>query len=152
MPGLHLDPEERELVLAEVRQALAQARTPEMEAALQSLATAAEQGDVPEPNQPTLEDLLEVGLMSGRIRRLYTAHGEMAANRIYGRTARGRSAREGVQGVNDALSALAGTELRDVAVAGLGPGVYTLRLNTSAGSVLLRIDRREIRVQSVEVA
>ena len=148
---MKLAEDEREVLLAEVAQALDQVRSPEARVAYGELLTAVDAGEVPDDLVEPLQSLLEVGLESGRIRRLHTAHGEMAAQRVFSRTPRARAVREAVSAVNEALASLAGHELHEVSVSAHGPGSYSLTLATDQGKVLVRFDRREVRVQSVEI-
>ena len=143
--------DEREVLLAEVSAALDQVRTPELKVLYAELLTAADAGDVPDHLQEPLEALLAAGLESGRIRRLHTAHGEMAAARVYNRTPRGRSVRQSTEGVNEALRALQGQSLEELTVSPHGPGGYSISIGTDQGRVLLRLDRQGARIQSLEV-
>lgn len=143
--------DEQEVLLAEVAQALEQVTRPEMKAAYADLLAAVHTGEIPEDLEAPLQTLLEVGLESGRIRRLHTAHGEMAAQRVYSRTPRGRAVRASTEAVNTALGVLQGQSLEDITLSPAGPGVYTLSISTDQGRVLLRLSRLEARVQSVEV-
>jgi len=79
---LKLAEDEREVLLAEVAQALEQVRVPELNAVYGHLLTAVGAGEIPDDLLEPLETLLAVGLESGRIRSLHTAHGEMAASRV----------------------------------------------------------------------
>ncbi len=143
--------DERDMLLTEVAQALDRMTVPEMRVRYGELLTAVDQGEVPDELLEPLQHLLEVGLESGRIRRVHTAHGEMAANRVYGRTPAGKAVRDSVDGVNQALAALAGQVVHEVKVGTHGPGRYSLTLATDQGTFLVRLDRKAARVQSVEV-
>jgi hypothetical protein len=148
---MRLAEDEREVLLAETAQALEQITVPELRVRYGELLTAVDQGEVPEELLEPLQTLLEVGLESGRIRRLHTAHGEMAAGRVYARTPAGQAARASAEAVNQALAALEGRAVREVKVGTHGPGRYSLTLATDAGTLLLRFDRQGVRLQSVEV-
>lgn len=148
---MKLSTDEKDLLRTEVSEALGQVRSPEMRAVYDGLLAAVEGGEVPEALMEPLTSLLAVGLESGRIRRLHTAHGEMTASRVYGRTPRGEAVRASTEAVNDALKALEGHVLQEVSVSPHGPGGYSVSLGTDQGKVLLRLDRQGARVQSVEV-
>src|SRR5579883_1234207 len=124
--NLKLADDERELLTAELAQALPQVRNPETQAAYADLLTAAEQGEVPAELLSPLETLLEVGLESGRIRKVHSAHGEMAALRLYQRTPRGASVRESTELVNAALRGVQGQSIEELLVSPSGPGAYTI--------------------------
>ncbi len=148
---LKLQEDEREVLLAEVAQAHDQVRSPEAKRQFGELLAAVDAGEVPDELAEPLQNLLEVGLESGRIRKLHTAHGEMAAQRVFSRTPRARATRETVAAVNEALAALVGHTLNEVSMSAGAPGSYSLTLATDQGKVLVRLDRREARVHSVEV-
>jgi hypothetical protein len=148
---LTLADDEREVLLAEVAQALDQVRAPELRTAYGELLTAVDEGDVPDDLLGPLENLLEVALESGRIRRVHLAHGEMAAQRVFTRTPKGRALRASADAVNDALRALAGQTVEEIVVSPAGPGAYTLTLGTDQGRLLLRFDRRGASIKSLEV-
>jgi len=139
------------LLLTEVAQAMEQVRRPEMRVTYGELLTAVDQGEVPEALLDPLQTVLEVGLESGRIRRVHTAHGEMAANRVYSRTPRGRTLREAADAVNTALQALEGQAVQELKVASHGPGQHAVTITTEEGTFLLRFDHQGARLQSVEV-
>ena len=148
---MKLAEDERELLMAEVAQALDQVRSPQLKVAYGELLTAVDQSEVPDDLMEPLQTLVEVGLESGRIRRIHTAHGEMAARRVYSRTPRGRAVRASTEAVNEALKALVGQTLQELSLSPNGPGSYSLTLGTDQGKLLIRLDRAEARVQSVEV-
>ena len=148
---MRLSDDEREVLLAEVAQALEQVRGAEARAAYGELLTAIDGGEVPEDLLEPLQVLLEVGLESGRIRRLHLAHGEMAAQRVYARTPAGAAVRASAEAVNEALQTLQGRAIEDVRIAAHGPGAYSLTLGTDQGTLVVRVDRRGARLQSVEV-
>lgn len=148
---MQLADDERELLLAEVAGALDQVRSPERRAAYGELLAAVDRGEIPDDLHEVLQVVLEVGLESGRIRRLHTAHGEMAARRLYSRTPGGRALREATDTVNQALRALAGRRIEELSITPQGPGAFLLSLATDDGNLLLRIDRQGVRLQSVEV-
>lgn len=148
---MDLAEDERDLLLAEVGQAFDQVRSPELRAAYGELLTAVDQGELPEDLMEPLQNLLEIGIESGRIRRLYTAHGEMAATRIYNRTPRGRAVRAAVEGVNESMAGLAGQTLQSLRIAPAGPGSYAVTIATDEATLQLKLDRGGARLQSVEV-
>jgi len=118
----------------------------------QELLTAVDQGEVPDDLLEPLSRLLAVGLESGRIRKLYSAHAEMAAVRLYARTPAGKAAAEAVARVNEALADLAGATLHRIACEARAPGSQTLVLETDRGVITLLFDRQGVRVHSAEVA
>lgn len=148
---MKLSEDERELLLAEVAQALDQVRSPEMKGAYGELLTAVDQGEIAEDLQEPLQNLLEIGLESGRIRKIHTAHGEMAALRVFNRTPRGRALAASASEVNEALKALEGQVLEEISVSVSGPGAFSFSVGTDQGRLLIRVNRHGVRIQSVEV-
>lgn len=119
--------------------------------AFQSLRDAAEAGTLEPEHLPALEAMLRAGLESGRLRALHSAHGEMAALRLYRRTPAGRALHTAAAAVTEALQALSGAHLDRIAVEAAGPSAHTLTLETDRGRILLRLDPTGARIQSVEV-
>ena len=148
---MKLSDDERELLMTEVAQALDQVRTPEMRVSLGELLTAVDLGEVPEELYDPLQNLLEIGLESGRIRNIHKAPGETAARRLFGRTPRGEALKTTAAEVNEALSALRGQKLQDLGITADAPGVYSLFLETEEGTVLVRLDRTGVSLRSVEL-
>ena len=148
---MKLGADEREVLMAEVAQALDQVRHPELKVVYGVLLSAVDQGDVPNELMEPLQNLLQVGLESGRIRAVHTAHGEMAAQRVYARTPGARAVRGSADAINEALAALQGHTLEEISITPSGPGSYTLSLGTDQGKLLLRIDRHGVELRSLEV-
>ncbi len=149
--GLRLSEDERDLLRVEVADVAAHVRSDEAKAAYRALLTALDSGQIQPSLVPALQSVLEVGLESGRIRRIHTAHGEMAARRLYSRTPRGAALNASASEVNAALQSLLGGTLSEIGVSASGPGSYSLSIGTDAGRVLLRIGRGGVECQSVEV-
>jgi len=148
---MKLTEDERELLLTEVAQALDHVQAPELKVTFGELLSATDAGEIPEDLMAPLESLLELGLESGRIRKVHLAHGEMAARRVYARTPKGRSTSGAAADVNEALRALVGHTIEEVSVTQPTPGSFALVLATDHGRLLLRLDRAGVRLQSLEV-
>ena len=99
----------------------------------------------------TLQELLEVGLQTGRLRALYGPGGERAALATYRRLPNGAAVAASAKEVSEALSALAGHELRTVSLEAVGPGAFTLSLAAGAAEITVRLDRQGARLHSVGV-
>lgn len=146
-----LSDDERELLSIEVAQALEQVRSPEARVRYGELLAAVDAGEVPEDLLEPLQGVLEVGLESGRIRRVHTAHGEMTANRVFARTPRGRQLHQSAGEINSALAALEGHSIRELKITPSGPGSWAIHASTDQGTLLIRLTRQGARLQSVEV-
>jgi hypothetical protein len=145
---LRLSAVEQELVGAEVRAFGLLQRDPAAQARHASLAEQVESGHVPEDQLEELGVILEIGLQSGRLRRVYGPDGEQAISGLFRRTPRGKEVAEGAAAVTEALQSLRGQIIDDVRVTALGPGAYSLLLDTRQAQVTVRLDRGGARVES----
>ncbi|MCC2672406.1 MAG: hypothetical protein K0Q72_4878 [Armatimonadetes bacterium] len=148
---MKLTEEERELLMTEVAQALDHVHAPELRVTYGELFSAVDQSEVPEELMPPLETLLEVGLQSGRIRKVHLAPGETAARRLFARTPRGQATQGKTAEVNEALRALAGHQIEEVSITQPAPGSFSLLVATDQGKLQLRLDREGVRLQSLEI-
>jgi hypothetical protein len=148
---LKLGATEQELISEEVR-AFAGLQPPgparERYAALAELV---ETGAVPADRLDQLGTILEIGLQSGRIRRVYGPDGEMAIGRIYQRTPRGTEATAGAATVTRALEAIKGQIVDEIRVTALGPGSYSILFDTTQCQITVRLDRGGVRIDSLSV-
>jgi hypothetical protein len=143
--------EEREVALAEALAVHALAADPGYREQLAELVTAVGTGELDEEQAATLEGLLELALQSGRIRSVYGPGGEQAALRTYRRLPGGKALTASAREVSGALAALAGAELRSLAIEAVGPGAYALKLTTATAELSVRLDRQGARLASVAV-
>jgi hypothetical protein len=128
---------------------LAHVQDPERRGRLADLLAAVRDGEVDGPDADALEEVLELGLQTGRVRALYGPGGETAALRVYRQLPRGR---EVAQTAREVSEALAGRTYTKVEVAAAGPGAWTLSLATDAGlSLTVRLDAAGARVGGVEL-
>jgi hypothetical protein len=140
--------EEREVVLAETQAVLAHAGDGTYRDQLLSLVAAVEDGELADDEGATLEGVLELALQSGRIRSIYGPGGEQAALRVYRRLPGGKAV---VDSAREVSAALAGADLRSVAIEAVGPGTYALKLTTATAELSVRLDRQGARLASVGV-
>ncbi len=118
---------------------------------LAALVGAASVGEVDDEDAETLEELLELGLQSGRIRALYGPGGEQAALSVYRRLPRGAALVASAREVSTALRALEGRELGSIELKAVGPGAFMLSLAAGEVELSLRLDRQGARLSSVGV-
>jgi hypothetical protein len=144
MTALRLSGEAREVALAEAQAVLAAGGS------AAELVAEIDEGSVVE-EVDTLEQILELGLQSGRIRALYGPGGEQAALGVYRRLPRGAGLAESAREVSAALAALAGRELRSVELRAVGPGAFSLSLSAGELDLDVRLDRQGARLSSVGV-
>jgi hypothetical protein len=148
---LALRGEAAELALDEAQAVLALVHDPERRGRLADLVAAIQDGELAEDDAQALEELLELGLTSGRIRGLYGPEGEQAALKAYRRLPGGRALSDGAAEVSEALAALEGKTLEQVRVQATGPGSFLVTLGVDGLELSVRLDRAGARVHSVGV-
>jgi hypothetical protein len=139
----------QEVALAEAQAVLAMAREGEYRDRIASLVAAAQEGEVEGDDADALEELLELGLQSGRLRAVYGPGGEQAALKLYRRLPRGAALAESAREVTEALASFRGRELESLELQAVGPGSFTLSLAADGLELTLRLDRQGARVGSV---
>ena len=140
-----------DVALGEAQAVLALVHDPERRGRLADLVAAVQDGEVGGEDAQALEELLELGLQSGRIRGVYGPEGEQAALKTYRRLPGGRALADSAADVSEALSALSGKTLDDVKVQSTGPGAYLITLAVDGLELSVRLDRAGARLHSVGV-
>jgi hypothetical protein len=148
---VRVDGQAREVAMAEAQAVRALASGEEYRERLAGLLAAIDDGEVDGEDAAALEELLELGLQSGRIRAHYGPGGEQAALSLYRRLPRGTELAASAREVTEALRALEGRELGSVELTAVGPGAFSLSLAAGELEVSLRLDRQGARVSSVGV-
>ena len=138
-----------EVALAEATAVLSMVQDPHRRGRLGDLIAAIEDGAVEGESAQALEELLELGLQTGRLRALYGPAGEQAALKTYRRLPGGKELSESAREVSQALSALAGSTLEQVSLSAVGPGAYTLNLVVEGRELSIRLDRSGARINSI---
>jgi hypothetical protein len=141
----------REVLAAEAAALRETITDPEARDGYLALAAAVADGDVDDVLVPSLERLLDLGLRTGRVRRIHGPHVEAAVARVYQATPAGRSLGAALADVNAALGALRGLPLDRLAFAARGPGTYTLTIETPAAGLTLDIGPTGVAVKDVSV-
>ena len=108
-------------------------------------------GEVDDALLPPLEQLLELTLRTGRVRKLHGPLAEAAAVRVYQTTPGGRAIGKALGEVNAALIALKGRTLDGVAFSAKGPGVYGLAIDTADAKLSLEIGPEGVLVRELSV-
>ena len=103
--------EAAEVALGEAQAVLALVQDGERRGRLADLVAAVQDGELGEEEAQALEELIELGLQSGRIRGIYGPEGEQAALKTFRRLPGGRALSESAAEVSEALSALEGKTL-----------------------------------------
>ena len=116
-----------------------------------AVAAAVEAGELPDEALTPLGSLLEVGLQTGRIRKLHRASGEQALLRLFGKTPAGQALAEATAEVNQALAQLEGQEIESMRVHTRVPGSHLLMISTNACEITLRFTPDGVGVESIAV-
>jgi hypothetical protein len=150
-PRVKLGAEAREIVLGEAQAVLAMVTDEERRGRLASLVAAVDEGEIGEEDAQAAEELLELGLQTGRVRALYGPGGEQAALRIYRQLPRGKQAGEAAREVTQALASLEGKTLESIGIQAVGPAAFVLSVNAGGAEFSVRLDRQGARLSSVGI-
>jgi len=140
-----------EVALGEAQAVLALVRDDERRGRLADLVAAVQDGELGESDAQALEELIELGLRTGRIRSVYGAEGEQAALKTYRRLPGGRELAESAREVTGALAALEGRTVERVSVGAVGPGAFAVTIAVEGLELSVRLDRAGARLHSVGV-
>jgi CHASE3 domain sensor protein len=140
-----------EVALGEAQAVLALVQDPERRGRLADLVAAVQDGELGDDEAQALEELIELGLTSGRIRSIYGPEGEQAALKTFRRLPQGRALTDSASEVSEALSSLEGKLLEHVKVQSTGPGSFLVTLGVEGLELSIRLDRAGARVHSVGV-
>lgn len=143
--------EAAEVALGEAQAVLAHVLDPERRGRLGDLIAAVQDGELAEDEEQALEEIIDLGLTSGRIRGVYGPEGEQAALKTYRRLPAGRALVDSASRVTDALSALEGRTLDDVKVQLTGPGSFVVTLAAGGLELSVKLDRAGARVHAAGV-
>jgi hypothetical protein len=150
-PRVKLGAEAREVVLGEAHAVLAMVTDRERRGRLASLVAAVDEGEIAGDDAQALEELLELGLQTGRVRALYGPGGEQAALRLYRQLPRGKQAGEAAREVTEALASLEGKTIESIGIQAVGPAAFVLSLNAGGAELSIRLDRQGARLTSVGI-
>jgi hypothetical protein len=140
-----------EVALGEAQAVLSHVVDLERRGRLADLIAAVQDGELGEDEAQALEELLELGLETGRIRSVYGPEGEQAALKTFRRLPGGRALVDSASEVTEALASLEGKTLEDVKVQCTGPGAFVLTLGVEGLELSVRLDRAGARLHSVGV-
>ena len=143
--------EAREVALAEAQHVLAAVQDPRRRERLAELIADVDEGAVAGDSAQALEELLELGLVSGRLRAVYGPEGEQAALKTFRKLPLGKELAEGAREITGALQTLVGRELEKVSIASVGPGAYVVTLGADGIELSVRVDRQGARLNTVAI-
>ena len=149
--SVKLGAEAREVVLGEAQAVLAMVADEERRGRLASIVAAVDEGEIAGDDAQALEELLELGLQTGRVRALYGPGGEQAALRVYRQLPRGKQAGEAAREVTQALASLEGQTLESIGIQAVGPAAFVVSLNAGGAELSVRLDRQGARLSSVGI-
>jgi len=151
LTAITLRGEAAEVALGEAQAVLAMVQDDERRGRLADLVAAVQEGELGEDEAQALEELIELGLTTGRIRGLYGPEGEQAALKTYRRLPRGRELSTSAREVTEALAALEGKVLEQVSVQSAGPGAFVVSLGVEGLELSVKLDHSGARIHSVGV-
>jgi hypothetical protein len=151
MSAVRLSEEAREVALAEAQAVLAMVHDETRRDRLAALVADVDEGEVDGASADALEELLELGLATGRLRALYGPGGEQAALLAFRKLPRGAELAAGAREVTEALQALEGKRIDAVSLSNVGPGAYVLSLGADGLDLSIRVDRQGARIHSVGI-
>jgi hypothetical protein len=143
--------EAAEVALGEAQAVLAFVQDEERRGRLADLVAAVQEGELGEDEAQALEELIELGLTTGRIRSVYGPEGEQAALKTYRRLPGGRELADSARDVSSALEALEGKTVERVSVQSSGPGVFLVSIAVDGLELSVKLDRAGARIHSVGV-
>jgi hypothetical protein len=146
-----LDAAAAEVALGEAQAVLALVQDVERRGRLADLVAAVQEGELGDDDAQALEEIIELGLSTGRIRGVYGPEGEQAALKTYRKLPRGKELAESTRDVTGALAALEGKALEQVKVQAAGPGAYLISIGVEGLELAIRLDRSGARLHSVGV-
>jgi hypothetical protein len=140
-----------EVALGEAQAVLAMVQDDERRGRLADLVAAVQEGELGEDEAQALEELIELGLSTGRIRSVYGPEGEQAALKTFRKLPGGRALSDSAKEVTEALAALEGRELDSVKITSAGPGAYVVAVAVDGLELSVKLDRAGARIHSVGV-
>lgn len=148
-PTIPIAGEAAEIARAEAVAVLSMIQDEDRRGRLADLIAAVDEGQLDDDAAQALEELLELGLKTGRLRALYGPGGEQAALKTYRTLPKGKELAADTREVSKALGALAGGRLDGVSLSNLGPGAYSLSLTVEGRELSVRLDRSGARVNTI---
>jgi hypothetical protein len=149
--AVKLAPDAAEVALGEAQAVLSIVQDEERRGRLADLVAAIGEGELGADDAQALEEIIELGLSTGRIRGLYGPEGEQAALKTYRKLPRGKELSASAREVSQALAALEGKTLENVSVQSAGPGAYLVSIGVEGLELSVRLDRSGARLHSVGV-
>lgn len=147
-----LDNDLRQALVQEVAAYARHIPDPQAQSICVRLQSVLEAGEITEEILGPLGHVLSVSLESGRLRRLYGPHVEMQAERLFAQTPQGLEMRTVLEQCNQALEAIKGQTIQQIALALKGPGKFYLQIDTDRCRLRFLINRGGVFPLDVETA
>lgn len=141
--------EAAEVLRAEAQAVLAMVVDESRRGVLADVVAAVEDGELEGEDAAAAEQLLELGLVNGRIRALYGPEAEQATVSLLRRLPRGRAASDSAREVTDALRALEGRVVEQISLRVLSPGEFTVTVAAGGLELTARLGRSGIRLNTI---
>jgi hypothetical protein len=142
--------EAAEVLRAEAQAVLAMVLDENRRGTLAAVIAAVDDGELAdEDDAAAAEQLLELGLVNGRIRALYGPEAEQATVGLLRRLPRGRAAAESAREVTEALSSLEGRVVDQIAVRVLSPGEFAVSISAGGLELSARLGRAGARLNTI---
>jgi len=142
--------EAAEVLRAEAQAVLAMIVEPVRRVALADVIAAVDDGELGDADAAAAEQLLELGLVNGRIRALYGPEAEAAVVSLLRRLPRGRAAADSAREVSDALAALEGRTVEGITLHVVSPGEFSVSIAAGGLELSARLGRSGVRLSPVE--
>ena len=149
--AIKLSAEAAEVALAEAQAVLALVQDEERRGRLGDLIAAIQDGELDEDDAQALEEIVALGLSTGRIRGIYGPEGETATLKLYRKLPGGRELSESTKEITEALSSLEGKTLEKISVQSAGPGAYVVSIGVEGLELSVRLDRSGARLHTVGI-
>jgi len=138
-----------EVLRAEAQAVLAMVQDEGRRGTLAAVVAAVDDGELGDDDAEAAEQLLELGLVNGRIRALYGPEAEQATISLLRRLPRGRAAAESAQEVSEALSSLEGRLVEQIAVRVVSPGEFAVSISAGGLELSARLGRAGARLSTI---
>ena len=141
--------EAAEVLRAEAQAVLAMILDEDRRGTLADVIAAVDDGELDTADAEAAEQLLELGLVHGRIRALYGPEAEQATVSLLRRLPRGRAAAESAREVSEALASLEGRLVEQVSVHVLSPGEFAVSIAAGGLELSARFGRAGVRLNTI---
>jgi hypothetical protein len=138
-----------EVLRAEAQAVLAMVLDEGRRGTLADVIAAVDDGELDAGDAEAAEQLLELGLVNGRIRALYGPEAEAATVSLLRRLPRGRAAAESAREVSEALASLEGRLVEQISVRVLSPGEFTVSIGAGGLELTARLGRAGVRLNTI---